>query len=348
MGELATTEVNGWKSLTNLSNSCLQGPLFLVLSFSHVSPRFFFSPSPFCPLLLCQKIGDDGAGWLEGNKKLQEFFQKFAFSSNKWLKAGRKRRRESRRENEVLKLLFSLYFSLPLSPPFSKKRNKKRPFIGYVFHFKTQVQRHWEIWALCEGLRVMMRGEEQHPIPNSFLAYFAQNLSKPSAVELGPNPHKSTLAGEKLLPVFKWVKGLLEWRLLADCWVLVAACLAFEQTHKWEVNSSSGFIKIMGIIINTTINYHIQLRQFLFGDINILKFKFFFFKSQKIISQQTHWRNDLIRFPTSLTIGARLKYCTQNERKIHFLGKEKKKHNIIPHSGSIHSLYMQWNMSYVS
>lgn len=132
---------------------------------------------------------------------------------------------------------------LSLSPPFSKKRNKKRPFIGYVFHFKTQVQRHWEIWALCEGLRVMMRGEEQHPIPNSFLAYSAQNLSKPSAVELGPNPHKSTLAGEKLFPVFKWVRGLLEWRLLADCWVLVAACSAFEQTHKWKVNSSAAFIK---------------------------------------------------------------------------------------------------------
>lgn len=62
-----------------------------------------------------------------------------------------------------------------------------------------------------------MRGEEQHPIPNSFLAYSAQNLSKPSAVELRPNPHKSTLAGEKLFPVFKWVKVLLEWRLLADC-----------------------------------------------------------------------------------------------------------------------------------
>lgn len=62
-----------------------------------------------------------------------------------------------------------------------------------------------------------MRGEEQHPIPNSFLAYSAQNLSKPSAVELRPNPHKSTLAGEKLFPVFKWAKVLLEWRLLADC-----------------------------------------------------------------------------------------------------------------------------------
>lgn len=129
---------------------------------------------------------------------------------------------------------------LPLSPPFSKKKNKKRPSIGHVFHFETQVQRHWEIWALCEGLRVMMRGEEQHPIPNSFLAYSAQNLPKPSAVELWPNPHKSTLAGEKLFPVFKWVKVLLEWRLLADCGILVPACLAF---HKWKVNSSSGFIK---------------------------------------------------------------------------------------------------------
>lgn len=62
-----------------------------------------------------------------------------------------------------------------------------------------------------------MRGEEQHLIPNSFFAYSAQNLSKPSAVEQRPNPHKSTLAGEKLFPVFKWVKVLLEWRLLADC-----------------------------------------------------------------------------------------------------------------------------------
>lgn len=62
-----------------------------------------------------------------------------------------------------------------------------------------------------------MRGEEQHPIPNSFLAYSSQNLSKPSAVELRPNPHKPTLAGEKLFPVFKWVKVLFEWRLLDDC-----------------------------------------------------------------------------------------------------------------------------------
>lgn len=84
---------------------------------------------------------------------------------------------EGRRENEVLKLLFSPLFlppSLSLSPPFSRKRNKKRPFTGYVFHFKTQVQRHWEIWALCVGLRAMMRGEEQHPIPNSFLVYSAK------------------------------------------------------------------------------------------------------------------------------------------------------------------------------
>lgn len=41
VGELARTEVNGWKSLTNLSNSCLQSPLFLVPSFDHVSPCFF-------------------------------------------------------------------------------------------------------------------------------------------------------------------------------------------------------------------------------------------------------------------------------------------------------------------
>jgi len=82
---------------------------------------------------------------------------------------------------------------------------------------ETWVQRHWEIWGLCEGLRVMMRGEEQHSIPNSFLAYSVENLSKPSAVELRPNPHKSTLAREKLFPVFKWVKVPLEWRLLADC-----------------------------------------------------------------------------------------------------------------------------------
>lgn len=154
---------------------------------------------------------------------------------------GRKKTKEVEQEGK-LGSKASFFFSIARSPPFSKKKNKKRPSIGHVFHFQTQVQRHWEIWALCEGLRVMMRGEEQHPIPNSFLAYSAQNLSKPSAVEPSPNPHKSTLAGEKLFPVFKWAKVLLEWRLLADCWVPVAACLAFEQTHKWKVNSSSGFI----------------------------------------------------------------------------------------------------------
>lgn len=39
--KLAATKVNGWKSLANLSNSCLQGRLFLLLSFSNVSPCFF-------------------------------------------------------------------------------------------------------------------------------------------------------------------------------------------------------------------------------------------------------------------------------------------------------------------
>lgn len=57
VGDLAATEVNGWKSLTNLSNSCLRGPLVLVLSFSCGPPLLFFPPSPFCPLLPRTKSG---------------------------------------------------------------------------------------------------------------------------------------------------------------------------------------------------------------------------------------------------------------------------------------------------
>lgn len=45
--------------------------------------------------------------------------------------------------------------------------------------------------------------------------FCTKNLSKPSAVEPGPNPHKSILAGVKLFLVLKWVEGLFEWRLLA-------------------------------------------------------------------------------------------------------------------------------------
>lgn len=155
MGDLAATEVNGWKSLTNLSNSCLRGPLVLVLS---VSPLLFFPPSPFRPLLLRTKSGMMALLDCKKTKKLEEFLEKFVFSTNKWFKAGRTRRRENRRENEVLKIPFSHSISLrPSLSPFSRKKNKKRPSIGYVFHFETKVQRHREIWVLCGGLRVMMR-----------------------------------------------------------------------------------------------------------------------------------------------------------------------------------------------
>lgn len=89
-----------------------------------------------------------------------------------------------------------------------------------------------------------MRGEEQHPIPDSFLGYSTRSLSNPSAVELRANPHKSTLAGKKkAVSSLQVGESTVEWRLLADCWIPVAACLAFEQTHKWKVNSSSGFIR---------------------------------------------------------------------------------------------------------
>lgn len=79
--------------------------------------------------------------WRE-TKKLKDFFQKFAFSSNKWLKAGRKLRRESMRENEVLKLLFpsispllSLFHSLSLLL-LVKRRIRKDPPLDMSFILK--------------------------------------------------------------------------------------------------------------------------------------------------------------------------------------------------------------------
>lgn len=161
VGDLAASEVNGWKSLTNLSNSCLRGPPpFLSSPSAMFHPCFFFFFSPlhglFAPLLLCTKSGMMALLDCKKTKKLQEFLEKFF--TNKWFKAGRTRRRENRRENEVLKIPFSPSISLrPSLFPFSNKKNKKRPSTGYVFHFKTKVQRHREIWVLCGGLRVMMR-----------------------------------------------------------------------------------------------------------------------------------------------------------------------------------------------
>lgn len=61
--KLVRTEANGWKSLTNLSNSCFQSPLFIVLAFNHVSqssPPPHPTPSSFCTLLLCQNVGGTG------------------------------------------------------------------------------------------------------------------------------------------------------------------------------------------------------------------------------------------------------------------------------------------------
>lgn len=152
-----------------------------------------------------------------GEKHSRNFGREICFFLQQVAQGRKKTKAVEREGNEALKLLPPPQFLRLSPPPFSRKKNKKRPSIGHVFLFETQVQRHWEIWAHCEGLRVMMRGEEQHPIPNSFLAYSAQNLSKPSAVGPRHNPHKSRLAGEKLFPVFKWAKVPLEWTLLADC-----------------------------------------------------------------------------------------------------------------------------------
>lgn len=76
-----------------------------------------------------------GLDW-EGTKKRKKkkknsrnFWRKFAFSSDKWLKARKKTKWvEGRRENEVLKLLF-----LPPTSFTGKKKGgggKKRPFTG--------------------------------------------------------------------------------------------------------------------------------------------------------------------------------------------------------------------------
>lgn len=115
---------------------------------------------------------------------------------------------KGRRENEVLKLLF-LSPVLPLLSV-EKRRDKKRPFTGYVFHFERQVQRHWEIWALCVGLE---GSDERAATTSNSIQLPAHSAARVSSKTSGckaevANPHKSTLAGEKLFLELKWVKGL--------------------------------------------------------------------------------------------------------------------------------------------
>lgn len=75
VGELARTEVNGWKSLTNLSNSCLQSPLFLVLFFNNVSPCFFFFSLALLPSSSLLKNSGWGH-WLIGEEKNSRNFSR--------------------------------------------------------------------------------------------------------------------------------------------------------------------------------------------------------------------------------------------------------------------------------